>query len=72
MGRLAFSPSFRSCLRRAVYARTKFVLLDDPLSAVVSSQDLVTCIVVLAEHILQYRTAILLSICSKSCSWDRY
>jgi ABC-type nitrate/sulfonate/bicarbonate transport system ATPase subunit len=29
-------PIYRVALARAVYARTKYVLLDDPLSAVVS------------------------------------
>jgi ABC-type multidrug transport system fused ATPase/permease subunit len=32
----------RVALARAVYARTKYVLLDDPLSAVVSSQFLLS------------------------------
>ena len=30
----------RVALARAVYARTQFVLLDDPLSAVVSSNEI--------------------------------
>ena len=37
ISKIVLNPFNRVALARAVYARTKYVLLDDPLSAVVSA-----------------------------------
>jgi len=58
----------RVALARAVYARTKYVLLDDPLSAVVSPLDLVQFV----SFSFYCRTAIHLDSCTISLFEDPY
>ncbi len=59
----------RVALGRAVYARTKHVLLDDPLSAVVCLLDRKSRRLRNAKN--SYRIAILRDSCLRSCSKDR-
>jgi ABC-type transport system involved in cytochrome bd biosynthesis fused ATPase/permease subunit len=58
----------RVALARAVYARTKHVLLDDPLSAVVSRLDRESSRFSSVES--SYRIATLQDSCLRSCSKD--
>jgi len=60
---------FSVALARAVYARTKYVLLDDPLSAVVS---ITTCLLICHPRAyIANRTVILPGSCTRDSSVDR-